>query len=135
MSGFLGVRLKEETGRVTVITVLSSSPAEVGGLAPSDEIIGANHIRMDRARLSFYLSNSKPGDLIILSVARLGSIFQVESRLTEKPVLEFRLTKNDQASPEEKQLFENWLGESWSEEIKFEDYRPSPVRTNVLDYV
>ena len=103
--GFLGVRLKEEDGRVMVTTVLSSSPAERGGLSPSDEVIGANGIRMDRARLSFYLSNRKPGELITLSVARLGSLFQIESRLIEKPVLEFRITKNDQASDERKTAF------------------------------
>jgi predicted metalloprotease with PDZ domain len=132
---FLGVRLKEESGHLLVTSVLSSSPAEIGGLSPLDEIIGVNGIRIDRSRLSSYLSNRKPDDLVNLTIARLGALFQVETHLIEKPVMEFRISKKEKAEQNEKNLFQNWLGASWSEEIKYEEYRLSPSRSNVLDYV
>jgi len=133
--GFLGVRIKDESGRAIASTILPLSPAELAGLSAGDEVLGINGTRMDKLRITYYLQTHKPGEVVKLSCSRQGSLLDLEARLNEKPVLEFRIAKKDQANDDEKSLFKNWLGALWSEEIKYEDYRIPPTRINVLDYV
>ncbi len=134
-AGFLGVRLREESGKGLVSTVLSASSAETAGLSGNDEIVALNGIRMDKSRLSYYLPNRKPGELVSLTATRQGALIQLEARLTEKPTLEYRVAKKDEASEEERRFFQSWLGADWSAEIKYEDYKQSPSKTNLLEYV
>ncbi len=134
-AGFLGVRIRDESGKAITSTVLSSSPAEVSGLSAGDEIMGINGARMDKSRIIFYLQTRKPGELVKLVCSRQGSLIELEGRLTEKPVLEYRIAKKEQANDVERRLFENWLGTSWSDEVNYEDYKIPPTRSNVLDYV
>lgn len=132
---FLGVRLREESGRTIVSTVLSSSSAEASGLAANDEIIAANGMRMDKARLSYYIPNRKSGEVVSLTASRQGAIMRFEARLTPKPTLEYRISKKDESSYDEKKFYEVWLRADWSDEIKYEDRRTLPTRVNVLEYV
>ncbi len=133
--GFLGVRLREEPGKGIVSTVLLSSPAEAAGLSANDEILAVNGIRMDKSLLAFYLPNRRPGELVTVTGARQGSLMQLEARLTTKPTLEYRISKREKASEEEKSLYKNWLGADWEEEIVYVEYKRPPTRPNLLDYI
>jgi predicted metalloprotease with PDZ domain len=132
---FLGVRLRDEAGRALVATVLSSSAAEIAGLSANDEILGVNGIRMDKAKLEYYLPNRKPGETVSLSASRQGALIQLEAPLSSKPALEYRISKKENATEEERKLFRDWLGAEWTEDIIYEDHPKSPTRTNVLDYI
>ncbi|MDA4131366.1 MAG: PDZ domain-containing protein [Thaumarchaeota archaeon] len=133
--GFLGIRTKDDSGRLMVATVLSSSSAEDSGMAPSDEIIGADGVRMDRSRFAYYVSNRKPEERIRITVARFGSIMDLDAKLNEKPILEYRIVKKENATESEKQLFGKWLGHSWDLGLVYEEHARSPVRPNPLDYM
>ena len=54
---------------------------------------------------------------------------------TFKPLMEYRIAKQDQASVEQKKLFKSWLGVDWEMEIKYDDYSPSPSKKTVFDYI
>lgn len=132
---FLGVRMKEDSGRTLITTVLSLSPAETSGLSANDEILAANGIRMDKSRLAYYISNRPAGDLVTLTASRQGSLYSTEALLISRPILEYRISKKETAGEDEKKLYKNWLGADWSEEIEYKDYTTFPGKANLLDYV
>jgi predicted metalloprotease with PDZ domain len=132
--GFLGVKAREDSGRVIVSNVLSTSSAEESGISPQDEIVGVDGLRIDKAKLVFYLSNRKPDEIVSLLVARSGAFLQLKSKLSERPIFEHRILKKDSASDTERQLFRSWLNEDWERDIKYEEFTPSPTRKPQLDY-
>lgn len=132
---FLGVRIKEDSDRALITTVLCSSPAETAGVSANDEILAVNGIRMDKSRLTFYVPNRRPGELLTLTVSRQGALYQTGALLISKPTLEYRIWKKENATEDEKRLYKNWLGADWSQEIEYKEYNPFPGRVNPLDYL
>ncbi|MFI5420109.1 MAG: M61 family metallopeptidase [Nitrososphaerales archaeon] len=132
--GFLGIRTKEEPGKLSIATVLASSPAEKAGLSPNDEIIGLDGVRMDRTRLLHTVGNRKPTDDLKITASRFGSIINLNVQLGEKPVLEYRIIKEENVTESQKHLFSRWLGAQWEKDLIYEDHPKSPFRTNPLDY-
>ena len=133
--GFLGVKIKNETGRVTVANTLAASPAELAGISVGDELIGVDGMRVDSARLGLYLSNRKPGTPVRITSARDGALKESRAELCAKPTFEYRIVKNDSATQSETDVFKSWLRAEWSDELKYEDYPPSPLRRQVFDFV
>lgn len=133
--GFLGARVREESGRILISTVLTGSAAENGGLASNDEIIGVDDLRMDKQRLAYYIPNMKPSSEVNLLVSRQGALLELQATLGEKPALEFIATKKDQATEKERELFRSWLNADWSDEITYVEHRTLPTRPNPLEYI
>ncbi|HXW37069.1 MAG TPA: PDZ domain-containing protein [Nitrososphaerales archaeon] len=134
VEGFLGIRLGSEDGRRTVRTVLSGSPAERMGLAFEDEIIGVNGLRLED-RLSFYVSNQTPGTKARLTVARNGVLRELDGEFGQRPVLENRIRPLKSATEGQRALFKGWLMSDWTPEIEYPDYKESPDRRRILDYL
>jgi predicted metalloprotease with PDZ domain len=134
-AGFLGVRVREESGRVLVTTVLARSPAEQAGLSASDEIIAVDDFRVDKQRLAFYLANRHPSTKATLTVSRQGTLSNLQAVLSDKPTMEYRVIKKDSASEKDKALFRSWLNADWSEEIAYTDHRTLQTRPNLLEYI
>lgn len=134
-SGFLGVKVQQDGGKLSISTVLSDTPAQECGLAASDEIIAIDGIRMDSSRLSWYISNRKPETPIQLLISRTGALLELSTETVSKPILEYRIQKADGASDAQKAVFKGWLAENWDAEIKYEDFAPAPSKRNVFDYV
>lgn len=134
-AGFLGIRVKDDSGRTVVVTVLASSAAENASVSANDEILGINGIRMDKSKLAYYVPGLKPGEEVSLSVARQGAMIELQGRLSEKPPLEYRIEKKSEASEDERKFFASWLGGPWTGEIKYEESRSPPWRLNPLDYI
>ena len=133
--GFLGVKTRQESGRLVVSGVLAQSPAEISGLSVSDEIIALDGLRMDSSKLGWYVSNREPETQVKITVSRFGTLLELNAEITFKPLMEYRITKLDQASDNQKRLYKAWLGEEWEAEIKYEEYSPSPSKKTVFDYV
>ncbi len=132
---FLGIRVRQESGRLVVSNVLADSPAQICGLSSSDEIIALDGIRMDSSKLGWYVSNRKPETPVTILASRFGSLLELTAETTFKPIFEYRVAKLDNVSDEQKLLFKVWLGSDWDAEIKYEDYQPSPLKKAVFDYV
>jgi predicted metalloprotease with PDZ domain len=135
MKGFLGIRIVSEGGKATVRTRLAGSPAEAMGLSVNDEVIAVDGFRIGPEKLSFYVSNRKPGAKVRLVVARNGMMMELAGELGRRPPFEYRITPTKDATEEQKFLFRNWLLEEWKPEIKYPEYSKSPDRQPTLDYV
>jgi len=133
--GFLGVRLAGEGGRTTVRSRLAGSPAESMGLSVNDEVVGIDGLRLGSEKLSFYVSNARPGSRVRLTIARNGMLSELAGELERRPPFEFRITPLKEASEEQKSLFREWLLEDWKAEIKYPEYSKSPDRRQVLDFI
>jgi predicted metalloprotease with PDZ domain len=133
--GFLGVKLKTESGKTTVSTRLFGSPAEVAGIAAGDEILGADGMRLDGTTLPYFISSSKPHASVSFILARKGAIREVQCELGSFPVFEYRVSKLENASQEQKELYSKWLHEPWEAELKYPEYIQYPLRRKMFDYV
>ena len=133
--GFLGVRLAGEGGRAMVRNVLSGSAAEAMGLAVNDEVVAVKGMRVDQGKLSFYLGTMKPGDEVVLELARNGLMTRLTGKLGAKPNFEFRVQPLADAREEQKALFKGWLLADWKPELRYPEYAKSPDRKQLLDYV
>ena len=133
--GFLGVRLTGEGGKTTVRSRLAGSPAESMGLSVNDEVVGIDGLRLGSEKLSFYVSNARPGSRVRLTVARNGMLSELSGEIGRRPPFEFRISPLKEASEEQKSLFREWLFEDWRAEIKYPEYSKSPDRRQVLDFV
>ncbi len=133
--GFLGMKTKEDSGKLSVATILPSSPAENAGISPNDEILAMDGVRMDRTRLVHTVANRKPSDRVRITISRFGSLMDLDAQLGEKPVLEYRIVKEESVTAPQKHLFSKWLNANWESELTYEDHPRSPFRTNQLDYL
>jgi predicted metalloprotease with PDZ domain len=133
--GFLGVKTRQESGRLIVSGVLAQSPAESAGLSPSDEIVALDGLRMDSTKIGWYIANREPESQVKITVSRFGALQELTSEITFKPMMEYRISKLDQSSDDEKLLYKAWLGQEWETEIKYEEYQPAPSKKAVFDYV
>jgi predicted metalloprotease with PDZ domain len=133
--GFLGVRLNSEGGRTTVKSRLAGSPAEAIGLSVNDEIIGVDGLRLGSEKLSFYVSNARPGARVRIAIARNGMLSELAGELGRRPPFEYRITPIKEASEDQRAIFKGWLMEDWKPEIKYPEFSKSPDRRQVLDFV
>jgi predicted metalloprotease with PDZ domain len=133
--GFLGVKMRSDTGRSTIANVLVGTGAEQSGISAGDEVIGVDSLRVDISRLSAYISNRRPGSSVRLTTARDGALFETNVELGLKPPFEYRIIKADTASEEQKNVFKYWLLAKYEDEIKYVDYPPSPVRKQIFDFI
>jgi len=134
-SGFIGIRLTNDGSKCVVGTVLAGSPAESMGLATGDEIVGVDKLRLTGERLSFYISNRTPGTRIELLYARNGEIRLVRGKIGARPTFEYRIVPLPHASDDQRELFSGWLLEEWKSTIAYPEYRRSPDRRYLLDFV
>jgi predicted metalloprotease with PDZ domain len=134
--GFLGAKLRQDNGRTIVTTTLFDTPIENSGIAVGDEIIAVDDLRMDAQKVSFYIGNRQAGTPLRFLLSRNGSILEAKATLGKRPYFEYRIFKRESATFDEKALFQSWLGANWDkEELKYEEYAPSPVKKPALDYV
>ena len=132
----MGIKIRSDSGRTIVATTLFDTPVENSGIAVGDEIVAADGLRVDAQKLSFYIGNSQPGTLMKFLLSRNGSILNAEAILEKKPVFEYRMYKKENATFEEKALFESWLNSNWDKEgLRYEEYAPSPSEKPVFDYI
>ena len=133
--GYLGIKIKQEAGKVQVGSKLFTSPADKCGLAAGDEIIALDNLRVDSSVLQFYISNKKAGDVVSILISRDGVVETLHATLDEMPQIENRVYKKDQASNEERALFKHWMEEEWDTPLEYVDYQASPQRPRPLDFI
>ena len=132
--GYLGIKLKADSGKVIVATKLFSTPADECGLAAGDEIIAVDNLRIDYTTLPFYISNKQPREVVSILISRDGYLETLKASLGETPQIESRIFKKTNAAEEEKNLFKHWMLEDWDRPIQYPEYVPSPQRLKMLDY-
>lgn len=133
--GFLGIKVRPDSGKVIVTNVLSASPAEQSGISAGDELIGVDGLRIDTSRLNSYICNHKPENSVHLTLARDGAMHDIHTELSTKPTFEYRIVKKETASQEERNLFRSWMSANWEDEIKYDDTPSTMPRRQLFDFI
>lgn len=133
--GYLGVKLKNDGGKVIIASKLFFTPAEKCGIAAGDEIIALDNLRVDSSIVAFYISNKKPGERISILISRDGYLETLNATVGQAPQFDSRIYKKEDATNEEKEEFKQWMLQDWDIPIEYPDYVPSPVRVKALDFI
>ncbi len=133
--GFLGIKTRQDSGRLIVAGVLAQSAAESSGLSVSDEIVAVDGLRMDNAKLGWYIANREPESQVKITISRFGALQELSSEITFKPLMEHRISRLEKASDDQRTLYRSWLGQEWEVEIKYEEYQQAPSKKSLFDYV
>lgn len=92
----------------TITAVRRNSSAEKAGLNVNDEIIAVNNFRFAN-NLSTFTSSKKEGDTLSVTVSRNGILQTYLLTLEYNSKVNYQLTLNAEASPEQKEIYKKWL--------------------------
>ena len=82
---WLGAVLENRNGSTFVKSVHTGSPAELAGVAPEDEVVALDSLRLSSANSEKRLKRYRDGDVVTISVFRGDELMQLEARLTAPP--------------------------------------------------
>ncbi|WP_217126625.1 M61 family metallopeptidase [Hydrogenophilus thiooxidans] len=134
----LGVRWEEQernAGRLLVAQVLAGGAGERAGLAPRDEVIAVERVRVTLSDWEPLLRRYRPGDTVSLHFFREGVLRECRVTLGEPAIKAVRLTMRQRLTPSvaarrrawfTAQAGENEMGKRWVQES---DGRTSPTTT------
>lgn len=108
---WLGLTLAAREGRSLVGTVHTGSPAEAAGVAPGDEVVALNDLRVTCANLDNRLREYRAGDKVSLSVFRNDELLRCKVTLTAAPEDTCWLELDSDRSEEAERNQRAWLSE------------------------
>lgn len=89
---WLGAELRAGAqGEARVGTVYRGAPAERAGLAPQDELLALNALRVNRANLETHLRRFRAGDVVSLHVFRRDALLRLHLSLQDAPPVQARI--------------------------------------------
>jgi predicted metalloprotease with PDZ domain len=107
---WLGAELSQQGSRHVFGAVHSDSPAERAGLAPGDEAVAIDGLRLTAANRDARLRDHHPGDTVTITVFRDEALTRHKVRLGKPPEnVCYLLTDADEDSATRK-LHESWIG-------------------------
>lgn len=107
---WLGVVTSEPEGRIVVDQVRRDTPAYAAGLNAEDEIIAIDDYRVVAKDWKERLEHYRPGEQAHLIVARRGRLERIPVTFGEEPPKPWRVSVREDATDEQKQRLEAWLG-------------------------
>jgi predicted metalloprotease with PDZ domain len=107
---WLGAETKVDQGRLVIARVPRETPAFDGGLNVDDELIALDGFRVRADRMSQRLENYHPGEKVSLLVARREKLMRMDVVFGEEPAKKWQLEIQPEASAEQKQHLDAWLG-------------------------
>jgi predicted metalloprotease with PDZ domain len=110
---WLGVATQRQAGALTVSGVVEGSPASRGGLSVRDEIAAIDGQRVGPDEWEKRLEEYEPGDRVRFAVFRAGFLKEVPVVLGRKENVTWVIRKLKKPAPEQRALYESWLGARW----------------------
>jgi predicted metalloprotease with PDZ domain len=107
---WLGAETKIDNGRLVIARVPRETPAFDAGLNVDDEIIALGDFRVRADQVAQRLENYHPGDKVSVLVARRDKLMRIDVTFGEEPPKKWQPEIRPDASPEQKQHLEAWLG-------------------------
>jgi predicted metalloprotease with PDZ domain len=107
---YLGVKAQTENGREAIKLVEAGSPAQLGGIAPGDELLAIDGIRVTAAGLSDRLKDYQSGDTIQVTVFHQEQLGTYPVTLASPRSSRYQVVSVEHLSPTQTKNFENWLG-------------------------
>lgn len=109
-----GSYLGLSVGGGTVRAVRSDGPAFGAGVQTDDELTTINGEAF-RGSLDRYLTEVDPETRLVLGLTRRGEPRDVEVVTTARPIDRWTLERVSEPSPEQRAVYEGWLGQAWPE--------------------
>jgi predicted metalloprotease with PDZ domain len=106
---WLGMSTRTDAGRLVVTQVRRETPAYVAGLNVDDEIIAIDDFRVRADQLTERLDAYKPGDRVMLLVARRDQLLRLPITFGEEPPRRWRLDLDPSATDAQRQQRTRWL--------------------------
>jgi len=107
---FLGFTAKSENGREVIKFVEYGSPAQLAGIAPDDELLALDGLRVRANDLSDRLQDYYPGATVYISVFHQDELRTYPVKLAEPRPTSYQLVAIDNPTPVQQQNLEGWLG-------------------------
>ncbi|HEY3450967.1 MAG TPA: PDZ domain-containing protein [Myxococcales bacterium] len=109
---WLGVDLRAGD-RAVVATAFTGSPAAKAGLYADDEILALDGLRVTASTLHERIDERAVGETARLTLFRRDQLLHLDVVLEARPATACWLEKLPDATPEQKALYEAWLGEKF----------------------
>ena len=106
---WLGAVLENRNGSSFVKSVHTGSPAEHAGIAPDDEVVALDSLRLSVTNSEKRLKRYREGDVVTISVFRGDELLQLEATLAAPPQDTCYLQENSGARPDRLERLNNWL--------------------------
>ena len=106
---WMGATLALRGNRSVFKRVLAGSPAERAGLAPGDEAVAINNLKLSKGNLDTRLSEYHAGDQIALRIFRRDQLMSLNVVLEEAPQDTCYLVIDADASDEAEKSRQSWL--------------------------
>jgi predicted metalloprotease with PDZ domain len=106
----LGVRVREDGGRLRVTTVLEGGPAADGGVNAGDEIVAVNAGRLSLADLGKLITGTVIGDDLELTLLRRERLITVTVAVRDALAWRSRIERKNDATEKEAAVRRGWLG-------------------------
>jgi predicted metalloprotease with PDZ domain len=105
----LGITVRQEGGRLVVVTVFPEGPAYHAGISPFDELVALNGIRIDQHRLKARLNELHVGSEVAVTYFRRDELRQQTVQVIETPLQHVSLSPLAQHSDMQLLAYQQWL--------------------------
>lgn len=109
----VGIRPIQKDGKVIINEVIKNSAAEKSGLAPGDEIIALNGLRVSFPEMEKSIKEMKKGDSVKLALIRNSRLFVSELTFAETKTMNYFVEKVKYPTVLQKNIYESWLETKW----------------------
>lgn len=106
---WLGALAENKSGRLVATSVLAASPAERIGVAPGDELLALDGLRLSEDALKKRLAEATPGRRVDLTVFRRDELLTLRGPLGERPPEKWKVEEAAKPSARAKRLRRGWL--------------------------
>jgi predicted metalloprotease with PDZ domain len=107
---YLGAETAMDGDRLMLRAVYAGAPAYEQGLNASDQIVALDGIRVNRDALNARLAEKKPGDSATFTIFRFDELRTFNVKLGRRPETEYKIVRIENASADQKRVFQSWLG-------------------------
>ena len=106
----LGMRIKNENGRVVVTHVLAGTPAYEAGVNAGDELLALDGFRVTPGTLPTRLSELEPGNEVRLAVFRRDELLALPVEVRDAIPPPPRMERVEHPTPLQRVVYAGWLG-------------------------
>jgi predicted metalloprotease with PDZ domain len=108
---WIGAGTRVDGGRLIVSTVRRDTPAHAAGVNVDDEILAIDDVRVRADGLTARLEQYKPGDKIVLLVARRDRLMKIDVVLAPEPGRRWQIEPDPDATEAQKYRTFAWIGQ------------------------